>query len=38
VPTGNESRGLGAGHVQLYLPIWFQKDFGKWTTYGGGGF
>ncbi|MBV8967645.1 MAG: hypothetical protein JO331_01100, partial [Verrucomicrobia bacterium] len=38
VPTGNESRGLGAGHVQAYFPIWLQKDFGKWTTYGGGGF
>jgi hypothetical protein len=38
VPTGNESRGLGAGHVQLFLPVWLQKDFGKWTINAGGGF
>jgi hypothetical protein len=37
-PTGNAARGLGAGHTQIYLPIWIQKDFGDWTTYGGGGY
>jgi len=21
-----------------FLPIWLQKDFGRWTTYGGGGY
>lgn len=38
LPTGNASRGLGAGHPQVYLPIWMQKDFGKWSTFGGGGY
>ena len=38
VPTGDESRGLGNGRAQVYLPIWLQKDFGPWTTYGGGGY
>jgi hypothetical protein len=35
LPSGNASRGLGAGYTQEFLPIWVQKDFGKWTTYGG---
>ncbi|THD58234.1 hypothetical protein [Phenylobacterium sp.] len=38
VPTGDAHRGLGAGQVQAFFPIWLQKDFGKWTTYGGGGY
>lgn len=38
VPTGNASRGLGAGHAQEYIPIWLQKSFGPWLTYGGGGY
>jgi hypothetical protein len=38
VPTGSARRGLGAGYVQAFLPLWIQKDFGKWTTYGGGGY
>jgi hypothetical protein len=38
VPTGDAKRGLGAGYTQAFLPVWIQKDFGKWTTYGGGGY
>lgn len=38
IPTGDARRGLGAGQVDAFLPIWVQKDFGKWTTYGGGGY
>ena len=38
VPTGNSRRGLGAGYFQEFLPVWIQKDFGDWTTYGGGGY
>ena len=38
VPTGDHSLGLGNGKIQVFLPIWMQKSFGKWTTYGGGGF
>ena len=37
-PTGSSDRGLGSGHVQLFLPVWIQKDWGKWTSYGGGGY
>ncbi len=35
LPTGSASRGLGAGHTQVYLPVWIQKSWGPWTTYGG---
>jgi hypothetical protein len=38
LPTGNSSRGLGNGKPQLFLPVWLQKTFGKWTTYGGAGY
>ncbi|MBP7677966.1 MAG: hypothetical protein KBB14_16785 [Thermoanaerobaculia bacterium] len=36
LPSGDADRGLGAGHVRAFLPIWIQKRFGAWTTYGGG--
>jgi hypothetical protein len=39
VPTGDASKGLGTtGQSREFLPIWLQKDFGDWTTYGGGGY
>jgi hypothetical protein len=38
IPTGNEERGLGSGNTQLFIPVWLQKSFGDWTTYGGGGY
>jgi hypothetical protein len=38
VPTGDAQSGLGSGHMREFLPVWIQKDFGKWTTYGGGGY
>lgn len=38
VPTGDHDRGLGSGHVQVFFPVWLQKSFGPWTTYGGGGY
>jgi hypothetical protein len=37
-PTGSESRGLGTGHPQLFVPLWLQKSLGPWTAYGGGGY
>jgi hypothetical protein len=37
-PTGSKARGLGTGQFQFFLPIWLQKSFGPWTTYGGGGY
>ena len=38
MPTGNAKRGLGAGEWQEFLPLWLQKDWGDWTSYGGGGY
>lgn len=38
LPTGDSDRGLGGGHVPMFLPIWGQKSWGPWTTYGGGGY
>jgi len=38
LPSGDAGRGLGAGHVRAFLPVWVQKSFGPWTTYGGGGY
>jgi hypothetical protein len=38
LPTGDQGSGLGAGHTRVYLPVWLQKSFGDWTTYGGGGY
>ena len=37
IPTVSAPRGLGAGHTQVYLPVWIQKSWGPWTTYGGTG-
>lgn len=37
-PTGNRNRGLGSGEYELFLPLWLQKRFGPWTSYGGGGY
>lgn len=33
VPTGRGSR-----RAQLLLPVWAQRDFGKWSLFGGGGY
>ena len=38
IPTGNADDGLGNGHLQVFLPLWLQKDFGTWTLYGGSGY
>jgi hypothetical protein len=37
IPTGNAERGLGLGKTWYKIPLWVQKSFGPWTTYGGGG-
>jgi len=37
IPTGDEKKQLGNGQLQAYLPIWIQKSWGNFTTYGGGG-
>jgi hypothetical protein len=38
LPTGDAGSGLGTGHLHVLIPLWLQKSFGPWTTYGGGGF
>lgn len=38
LPTGNGKKGLGNGRVWWRLPIWIQKSWGDWTTYGGAGY
>jgi hypothetical protein len=37
LPTGSLRRNLGNGQAWARLPLWLQKSFGPWTTYGGGG-
>jgi hypothetical protein len=38
LPTGDASKNLGYGVFQYLLPLWIQKSWGPWTTYGGGGY
>jgi len=38
VPTGDKTKGLGNGQPQFFMPVWLQKSWGAWTTYGGGGY
>jgi hypothetical protein len=37
LPAGSAEKGLGVGKIWYKVPIWVQKSFGPWTTYGGGG-
>ncbi|HWB53406.1 MAG TPA: hypothetical protein VG722_04410 [Tepidisphaeraceae bacterium] len=37
LPTGKTSEGLGNGKAQYFLPVWLQKSWGPWTSFGGGG-
>ena len=36
--TGNSDKGLGVGKVWYKLPIWVQKNEGKWLFDGGAGY
>jgi hypothetical protein len=36
LPIGKDR--AGTGDKSVFLPIWLQKTFGRWTTYGGGGY
>lgn len=38
IPTGNSTKGLGVGRVWYKLPLWMEKDWGKWTACGGAGY
>jgi hypothetical protein len=37
-PTGSAERALGTGAVHAFLPVWLEKDSGRWATYGGAGY
>jgi hypothetical protein len=37
MPTGNADKGLGVGKVWYRLPLWLQKNEGKWLFDGGAG-
>jgi hypothetical protein len=38
LPTGSHKRGLGNGKTRVFIPLWLQKSWEPWTTYGGGGY
>jgi hypothetical protein len=38
IATGDQSKGLGNGRTWAKIPIWIEKDWGPWTSYGGGGY
>jgi hypothetical protein len=38
LPTGDKDQGLGGGETKTFLPLWLQKSWGEWKTYGGGGY
>ncbi len=38
IPTGNADRGLGVGRLWYKVPLWVQKNIGKWTLDGGAGY
>jgi hypothetical protein len=38
IPTGNAEKGLGVGKLWYKVPIWLQKNVGKWTFDGGAGY
>jgi len=38
LPTGSDTRGLGVGKVYYKIPLWLQKNEGKWLFDGGAGY
>lgn len=38
VPTGSPSLGLGNGKTQAFLPLWMERNAGKWQVNWGGGY
>ncbi len=31
-------RRLDTGHASFFPPVWLEKDFAKWSVFGGGGY
>ena len=38
IPTTSKESIVGNDHLQTFLPLWIQKNWGKFTTYGGAGY
>jgi hypothetical protein len=38
IPTTSKESIVGNDHLQAFLPLWIQKSWGKFTTYGGAGY
>ena len=38
IPTGSDKTMPGTGYNRTFLPMWLQKSWGEWTSYGGGGY
>ena len=38
LPTASGESLVGNDNMQIFLPLWIQKSFGKFTTYGGAGY
>jgi hypothetical protein len=38
LPSGSAAKGLGEGHARILIPLWLQKSWGAWTSYGGVGY
>jgi hypothetical protein len=38
MPTTSKESIVGNDHLQAFLPLWIQKSWGKFTTYGGAGY
>lgn len=38
LPTGDADKALGNGKLQVFLPVWLQKNWGEWQVNTGGGY
>lgn len=38
LPSGDSRRNLGNGRSWAQIPVWAQKSWGAWTSYGGAGY
>jgi hypothetical protein len=38
IPTTSKQNLVGNSNLQTFLPVWIQKSWGKFTTYGGTGY
>ena len=38
VTAPTAAHGFGTGHASVFLPVWLEKDFRRWSVFGGGGY